>query len=236
MKKISTIFTLLFMTVMIAQEKVHWNAYSFKVDGPANEEAIVNLLNNQFNNNLAEGVTAYLYSVMFSDSDFQATHQVVFTGTADAFNTMMSSQNLETQLFFSKLNNFVKDGVSSGNGTTILNFNDDKVFPFQLVTIMNVNGWDEVDILRNTLTTMNNKYPRANRGLIHGNIRSGVHSKGTHYFVSGYNSYGDLLELDMNHRDQNPNYYKERTTLNKKIDWDNFTRVRRFSRVLVKKW
>ena len=235
MKKINSILALLFISVMIGQETMHWNAYSFKVDG-ANEEAVVNLLDKPFNNNLAEGVTAYLYSVMFSDSDFQATHQVIFTGTAKAFNNMMSSQNLETQLFFSKLNNFVEEGVSSGNGTTVLNFNNETVFPFQIVTIMNVDGWDELDILRNTLNTLNNKYPRADRGLIHGNIRSGVHSRGTHYFVSGYNSYGDLLELDMNHRNQNPNYYKERSTLNKKIDWDNFTRVRRFSRVLVKKW
>lgn len=38
----------------------------------------------------------------------------------------------------------------------------------------------------------------------------------------------------MNHREQNTNYFQERSNLNKKIDWDNFNRVRRFSRVLVK--
>ena len=84
--------------------------------------------------------------------------------------------------------------------------------------------------------TLNKKYPRDDRGTIHGNIISGVHPQGTHYFVSGYKSYGDLLESDRSFRINNPNYMKDRLKMNKDVDWDTFKRVRKFTRVLVKKW
>ena len=86
------------------------------------------------------------------------------------------------------------------------------------------------------MKTLNVKYPRENKGTIHGNIISGVHPEGTHYFVSGYKSYGDLLESDRAFRINNPNYMKDRNKMNKDVNWDTFKRVRKFTRVLVKKW
>ena len=137
MKKITTLILLLFVISIYSQDRTHWHAYSFSIDG-SDEEAVVALLDKQFSTNKAEGITAYLYNVMFSDSEFDVTHQVIFTGNADAFNTMWSSgPNLETQLFFSKMNNYFKEGGSSGNGTTVLNFNSETVFPFQVVSIIN---------------------------------------------------------------------------------------------------
>ena len=105
-----------------------------------------------------------------------------------------------------------------------------------MVSIVNSNSWSSRDIMRNTMKTLNKKYPRDDRGTIHGNIISGVHPQGTHYFVSGYKSYGDLLESDRSFRINNPNYMKDRLKMNKDVDWDTFKRVRKFTRVLVKKW
>ena len=236
MKKITSLLLLLFVFGVYSQERTHWQAYSFSIDG-SDEETVVSLLDKQFSSNKTEGVTAYLYSVMFSDSEFDVSHQVIFTGNADALNKMWSSgPNLETQLFFSKMNNYFKEGGSSGNGTTVLNFNSETVFPFQVVSIVNSNSWSSRDIMRNTMKTLNKKYPRDDRGTIHGNIISGVHPQGTHYFVSGYKSYGDLLESDRSFRINNPNYMKDRLKMNKDVDWDTFKRVRKFTRVLVKKW
>ncbi|MDG1031510.1 MAG: hypothetical protein P8P25_02395 [Flavobacteriaceae bacterium] len=236
MKKLTTLLLLFFVLSVYSQDRTHWHAYSFSIDG-SDEEAVVALLDKQFSTNKAEGITAYLYSVMFSDSEFDVTHQVIFTGNADAFNTMWSSgPNVETQLFFSKMNNYFKEGGSSGNGTTVLNFNSETVFPFQVVSIVNSKSWSSRDIMRSTMKSLNEKYPRKDRGTIHGNIRSGVHPDGTHYFVAGYNSYGDLLESDRDFRISNPNYMKDRLKMNKDVDWSTFKTVRKFTRVLVKKW
>ena len=108
------------------------------------------------------------------------------------------------------MNNYSKDGGSSGNGTTIFNFNPDVVFPFQVVTIINSSSWSNRDTMRKNMETLNKKYPRDNRGTIHGSIRSGVHPEGTHYFVSGYLTYRDLLESDRDFRISNPEYMKDR--------------------------
>ena len=236
MNKFITLLIFFFAISSYSQERIHWQAYSFSIEG-SDEDAVVTLLDKQFTSNKPDGVTAYLYNVAFSDSEFDATHQVIFTGTADAFNKMWSSPpNLETQLFFSKMNNYSKDGGSSGNGTTIFNFSPDVVFPFQVVTIINSSSWSNRDTMRKNMETLNKKYPRDNRGTIHGSIRSGVHPEGTHYFVSGYLTYRDLLESDRDFRISNPEYMKDRNKLNRDVDWSTFKSVRKFTRVLVKKW
>ena len=134
------------------------------------------------------------------------------------------------------MNSYYKEGGSSGNGTTVLNFNSETVFPFQVVTILNSSSWSSLNTMRNTMKNLNEKYPRKDRGTIHGNIKSGVHPEGSHYFVAGYQSYRDLLESDQEFRADNPNYMKERVKMNKDVDWDTFKRLRKFTRVLVKKW
>ena len=237
MKKITiTLLLFVFAITSYSQERIHWQAYSFSVDGP-DVDAVVSLLEKQFSSNKTEGITAYLYNVLFSDSEFDVTHQVIFTGNADAFNKMWTTNpNLETQLFWSKMNSYYKEGGSSGNGTTVLNFNSETVFPFQVVSIVNSKSWSSRDIMRSTMKSLNEKYPRKDRGTIHGNIRSGVHPEGTHYFVAGYNSYVDLLESDRDFRISNPNYMKDRLKMNKDVDWSTFKTVRKFTRVLVKKW
>ena len=237
MKKITiTLLLFLFAITSYSQERIHWQAYSFSVEGP-DVDAVVSLLEKQFSSNKTEGITAYLYNVLFSDSEFDVTHQVIFTGNADAFNKMWTTNpNLETQLFWSKMNSYYKEGGSSGNGTTVLNFNSETVFPFQVVTILNSSSWSSLNTMRNTMKNLNKKYPRKDRGTIHGNIKSGVHPEGSHYFVAGYQSYRDLLESDQEFRADNPNYMKERVKMNKDVDWDTFKRLRKFTRVLVKKW
>jgi len=237
MKKITiTLLLFLFAITSYSQDRIHWQAYSFSVDGP-DVDAVVSLLEKQFSSNKTEGITAYLYNVLFSDSEFDVTHQVIFTGNADAFNKMWTTNpNLETQLFWSKMNSYYKEGGSSGNGTTVLNFNSETVFPFQVVTILNSSSWSSLNTMRNTMKNLNEKYPRKDRGTIHGNIKSGVHPEGSHYFVAGYQSYRDLLESDQEFRADNPNYMKERVKMNKDVDWDTFKRLRKFTRVLVKKW
>ena len=237
MKKITTLLLLLlFVLGIYSQERTHWQAYSFSIDG-SDQETVVSLLDKQFSSNKSEGITAYLYSVMFSDNEFDVTHQVIFTGNADALNKMWSSSpNLETQLFFSKMNNYFKEGGSSGNGTTILNFNSETVFPFQVVNIINSSSMSSLRIMRNSMKEINSKYPRKDKGIIHGSIISGVHPNATHYFVSGYLSYGDLLESDRKYRLENPEMIEDAMKLWKDIDWSTSKSLRKFTRVLVKKW
>ena len=152
MKKITiTLLLFLFAITSYSQERIHWQAYSFSIDGP-NVDAVVSLLEKQLSSNKTEGITAYLYNVLFSDSEFDVTHQIIFTGNADAFNKMWTTNpNLETQLFWSKMNSYYKEGGSSGNGTTVLNFNSETVFPFQVVTILNSSSWSSLNTMRNTM-------------------------------------------------------------------------------------
>ena len=59
MKKITSLLLLLFVLSAYSQDRTHWQAYSFSIDG-SDEETVVSLLDKQFSSNKTDGVTAYL--------------------------------------------------------------------------------------------------------------------------------------------------------------------------------
>ena len=58
MKKITSLLLLLFVLGIYSQERTHWQAYSFSIDG-SDEETVVSLLDKQFSSNKTEGVIIY---------------------------------------------------------------------------------------------------------------------------------------------------------------------------------
>ena len=73
-------------------------------------------MNDYFSKNKIEGVTVSLYSIMFSPSELESTHEVIFSGEAEAMAKLYSPefQNMSWQLFATKINNFIEP-VFSGN-------------------------------------------------------------------------------------------------------------------------
>ena len=64
MKKFITLLIFFFAISSYSQERIHWQAYSFSIEG-SDEDAVVTLLDKQFTSNKPDGVTAYLYNVAF---------------------------------------------------------------------------------------------------------------------------------------------------------------------------
>ena len=129
MKKILSITLLFFVTLSYSQR---WSAYGFKVS-PQNEETVVKIIDDYFTANSIEGVTVSLYSIMFTAADLNFTHEVIFSGEAEAMAKLYSPNFQDTawQLFSSKINNFIEENVFSANGWRAFEFGD--VMPFQMV-------------------------------------------------------------------------------------------------------
>ena len=163
MKKILSITLLFFVTLSYSQR---WSAYGFKVS-PENEETVVKIIDDYFTANSIEGVTVSLYSIMFTAADLNFTHEVIFSGEAEAMAKLYSPNFQDTawQLFSSKINNFIEENIFSANGWRAFEFGD--VMPFQMVVTFkgdneNVNKW------RNMERTLNEKYPRDYRSFASG--------------------------------------------------------------------
>jgi hypothetical protein len=89
-----------------------WSAYAVKV-APENEEMVVKLIDDYFSNNKHEGVTVSLYAIMFTAADLNFTHELIFSGEAEAMAKLYSPEFGDTswQLFSSKMNSFVDENV-----------------------------------------------------------------------------------------------------------------------------
>ena len=235
MKKILSITLLFFVTLSYSQR---WSAYGFKVS-PHNEETVVKIIDDYFTADNIEGVTVSLYSIMFTAADLNFTHEVIFSGEAEAMAKLYSPNFQDTawQLFSSKINNFIEENVFSANGWRAFEFGD--VMPFQMVVTFkgdneNVNKW------RNMARTLNEKYPRDYRSFASGGIIvGGPSNEAEHWTVTGWKTYEDYLnnwQNDQNFRKENPKFVKEREKMNSEIDYSEFAPVKKFMRLLVKQW
>ena len=71
--------------------------------------ALEKIIDDYFTANSIEGVTVSLYSIMFTAADLNFTHEVIFSGEAEAMAKLYSPNFQDTawQLFSSKINNFI---------------------------------------------------------------------------------------------------------------------------------
>ena len=236
MKKLLSISLLFFVTLSFSQR---WSAYGIKV-APQNEETVVQIMNDYFSKNKIEGVTVSLYSIMFSPSELESTHEVIFSGEAEAMAELYTPefQNMSWQLFATKINNFIEP-VFSGNGWRNLNFGPEDTMPFQVVYISNVD-WSKNGEWVSMQDTMRTKYPRNDISWATGGISvGGPMSEGNAWVVVGYPTYEDYLtswDTNQKRRADNPNMVKEYEKLSSKTDTSHRNSVTRFMRLLVMQW
>jgi len=235
MKKYLSIIMLFCVTFSFSQR---WSAYAINV-APQNEETVVKIIDDYFTNNKIEGVTVSLYAIMFTAADLRFTHEVIFSGEAEAMAKLYEAgfQDTAWQLFSSKISNFVEEDVFSANGWRAFEFGE--VRPFQMVYTFKGDG-ENVNKWRNMQSKLNEKYPRDYRSMSHGGIIvGGPSNEAEHWTVFGWDSYLDYLNNWQNGQDfekANPKFVKEREKMNEEIDYSEIEMVKKFMRLLVKQW
>ena len=217
-----------------------FSAYAVKV-APENEEMVVKLIDDYFSNNKFEGVTVSLYTIMFTAADLNFTHELIFSGEAEAMAKLYSPEFGDTswQLFASKMNSFVDENVFSANGWRFYQSSDD-IYPFQMVTVFSSEDNAELRKWRMMVRDMNEKYPRDFRSFATGGISvGGPDSDASAWNVTGYKTYADYLDGWKNNqefREKNPKFAKEREERSSEIDYSGFEQEKKFMRLLVKQW
>ena len=217
-----------------------FSAYAVKV-APENEEMVVKLIDDYFSNNKFEGVTVSLYTIMFTAADLNFTHELIFSGEAEAMAKLYSPEFGDTswQLFASKMNSFVDENVFSANGWRFYQSSDD-IYPFQMVTVFSSEDNAELRKWRMMVRDMNEKYPRDFRSFATGGISvGGPDSDASVWNVTGYKTYADYLDGWKNNqefREKNPKFAKEREERSSEIDYSGFEQEKKFMRLLVKQW
>ena len=217
-----------------------FSAYAVKV-APENEEMVVKLIDDYFSNNKYEGVTVSLYTIMFTAADLNFTHELIFSGNAEAMAKLYSPEFSDTswQLFSSKMNSFVDENVFSANGWRFYQSSED-VYPFQMVTVFSSEDNAELRKWRMMTRDMNEKYPREFRSFATGGITvGGPDSDATAWNVTGFKTYADYLDGWKNSREfreKNPKFAKEQEERSSEIDYSGFEQEKKFMRYLVKQW
>ena len=217
-----------------------FSAYAVKV-APENEEMVVKLIDDYFSNNKFEGVTVSLYTIMFTAADLNFTHELIFSGEAEAMAKLYSPEFGDTswQLFASKMNSFVDENVFSANGWMFYQSSED-VYPFQMVMVYSSEDNAELRKWRMMVRDMNEKYPRDYRSFATGGISvGGPDSDASAWNVTGYKTYADYLDGWKNNqefREKNPKFAKEREERSSEIDYSGFEQEKKFMRLLVKQW
>lgn len=214
-----------------------WTAYGVKV-APENEEIVVKIIDDYFTNNKIDGITVSLYSVMFTAADLDFTHEVIFSGEAEAFAKLYEPgfQDTAWQLFSSKISNF-SENTFSGQGWR--NFNFGETMPFQLVITFK-GDWQEINKWTAMETKLNEKYPQDFKSFASGGIVvGGPSNKASSWMVTGWKTYADYLSNWNNSQKfeaENPAYVKEKAKMEKEIDYKSIEPVTKTMRVLVKQW
>ena len=178
---------------------------------------------------------------MFTAADLNFTHELIFSGEAEAMAKLYSPEFGDTswQLFASKMNSFVEENVFSANGWRFYQSSDD-IYPFQMVTVFSSEDNAELRKWRMMVRDMNEKYPRDYRSFATGGISvGGPDSDATAWNVTGYKTYADYLAGWSNNREfreKNPKFAKERDERSSEIDYSGFEQEKKFMRLLVKQW
>ena len=239
MKKFLSFIMILVFAFSFSQTN-RFSAYAVKV-APENEEMVVKLIDDYFSNNKYEGVTVSLYAIMFTAADLNFTHELIFSGEAEAMAKLYSPEFGDTswQLFSSKMNSFVDENVFSANGWRFYQSSED-VYPFQMVTVYSSEDNAELRKWRMMVRDMNEKYPRDYRSFATGGISvGGPDSDATAWNVTGYKTYADYLAGWSNNREfreKNPKFAKEQEERSSEIDYSGFEQEKKFMRYLVKQW
>jgi hypothetical protein len=188
MKKLSLFAIIMFAAFSSINAQSIFTSYSFNVE-PKDQNTVLQLYKDYFGKkeNLVKGITVTLYENHFRGKDI-ATHDVVFSGTADAMGAAYDGKSSAAwNLFQSELSKFCK-GVRAAEGKRGSNFGDTSsaIYPVQDAYFINVKDPEQYKAKFEAFWSKNTP---SNTRITFGSVTTLNEEKTTHYVVKSYKDF-----------------------------------------------
>jgi hypothetical protein len=227
MKKLSLLTIILFAAISSINAQSIFTSYTFNVEAK-DQNTVLQLYKDYFGKkeNLVKGITVTLYENHFRGRDV-ATHEVVFSGTAEVMGAAYDSKSSTAwSLFQSELSKYCKP-FRAAEGRRFTNFGDTSsaIYPVQDVLFINIT---DQELFKSNFDAFWSKNSPANTKISFGSVRTINEEKTTHYVVRSFKDFTTKFKDDV----QSYKGYAEMMGLQKEIRTFNSSTTR----VLLGKW
>ena len=227
MKKLSILAIIIFATISSLSAQSIFTSYSFNVE-PKDQNTVLQLYKDYFGKkeNLVKGITVTLYENHFRANDV-ATHEVVFSGTAEVMGAAYDSKGSDAwALFQTELSKYCKP-VRAAEGKRFSSFGDTSsvIYPIQDVYFINVK---DQELFKSRFEAFWSKNIPANTRISFGSVTTLNEEKTTHYIVRSFKNFTTKFKDDP----QSLKGYAEMMSLQKEVRTFNSSKTR----TLLGKW
>jgi hypothetical protein len=188
MKKLSLLTIILFAAFSSINAQSIFTSYTFNVE-QKDQNTVFQLYKDYFGKkeNLIKGITVTLYENHFRGKDV-ATHEVVFSGTAEAMGAGYDSKGTYAwALFQTELSKYCK-GVRAAEGRRFTSFGDTSsvLYPVQDVFFINVKN---PELFKSNFDAFWSKNIPVNTRISFGSVTTINEEKTTHYVVRSFKDF-----------------------------------------------
>jgi len=188
MKKLSLLVIIMFAAFSSINAQSIFTSYTFNVE-PKDQNTVLQLYKDYFGKkeNLVKGITVTLFENHFRGKEV-ATHEVLFSGTADAMGAAYDSKgSYAWALFQTELSKYCK-GVRAAEGERGSNFGDTSsvIYPVQDVYFLNVKDPAQYKAKFDAFWSKNSP---SNTRITFGSVTTLNEEKTTHYVVRSYKDF-----------------------------------------------
>jgi hypothetical protein len=227
MKKLSLLAIMMIGVFSSINAQSIFTSYAFNVE-QKDQNTVLQLYKDYFGKkeNLVKGITVTLYENHFRANDV-ATHEVVFSGTAEAMGAGYDSKGTYAwALFQTELSKYCK-GVRSAEGRRGSNFGDTSsaIYPVQDVYYINVK---DQELFKSRFEAFWSKNIPVNTRISFGSVTTLNEEKTTHYIVRSFKDFTTKFKDDP----QSLKGYAEMMSLQKEVRTFNSSKTR----TLLGKW
>jgi hypothetical protein len=195
MKKLSLLAIMMIAAFSSINAQSIFTSYAFNVE-PKDQNTVLQLYKDYFGKkeNLVKGITVTLYENHFRANDV-ATHEVVFSGTAEVMGAAYDSKGSDAwALFQTELSKFCK-GVRAAEGKRGSNFGDTSsaIYPVQDAYFINVKDPEQYKAKFEAFWSKNTP---SNTRITFGSVTTLNEEKTTHYVVKSYKDFTTKFKDD----------------------------------------
>ena len=195
MKKLSFLTIIMFVAFSSINAQSIFTSYTFNVE-QKDQNTVLQLYKDYFGKkeNLVKGITVTLFENHFRGKDV-ATHEVLFSGTAEAMGAAYDSKgSYAWALFQTELSKYCK-GVRAAEGKRGSNFGDTSsvIYPVQDVYFLNVKDAEQYKAKFEAFWSKNTP---ANTRISFGSVTTLNEEKTTHYVVRSYKDFTTKFKYD----------------------------------------
>jgi hypothetical protein len=195
MKKLSFLTIIMFVAFSSINAQSIFTSYTFNVE-QKDQNTVLQLYKDYFGKkeNLVKGITVTLFENHFRGKEV-ATHEVLFSGTAEAMGAAYDSKgSYAWALFQTELSKYCK-GVRAAEGKRGSNFGDTSsvIYPVQDVYFLNVKDAEQYKVKFEAFWSKNTP---ANTRITFGSVTTLNEEKTTHYVVRSYKDFTTKFKYD----------------------------------------